>query len=164
MKKPYRSLDFNNERKWKATDHLDDVLQVGKHKAIGYVVENISYTHKDFDMQALAGQLYAEGKLLRVVTEGDLLFLWAGDCNMIATILEANKSLIEKNGWPLTAEVFFDRLSVEDIKHSLNAEMYHLVCDLFNSWCLWCEVPVRKKFVDGSTRFISANPYDPDDK
>ena len=38
MKKPYRNIYFNDERKWKSTHHTDDVLQVGKQKAIGYIL------------------------------------------------------------------------------------------------------------------------------
>jgi len=164
MSRPYRSLWFNDERKWKSNDLLDDVLQVGKQKAIGYVIENTTYLTKEFDMRALAEQLYAENKLIRIVEDGDMLLLWAGDSAMMRIILDKNKELIEKNGWPLEPESFFDRISSEDIDHHDNPDMYHVVCDLFNSWCLHCEIPIRKQFVDGSIKYISAHPYDPDKK
>jgi len=164
MNKPYRSLDFNNERKWKSTALLDDVLQVGKHKAIGYVIQNKSYSIKEFDMQALMEQLKAEHKLVRLVKNNGMILIWAGDSQMMTVVLDKHKALIEQNGWPTTPKAFFDRITVEDIDHFNNPDMYHVVCDLFNSWCLHCETPIPKKFVDGSTKYISANPYDPDIK
>jgi len=162
--KPYRSIDFNDERKWKTTHLLDDVLQVGKQKAIGYVVDYTKYSTKEFDMQTIANQLSSQGKLIRIVDLNEMKLLWVGDKQMIKSILNKNASLTSNNGWPLDAEQFFNRIAVEDIDHTDNPEMYHVVCDLFNSWCLWCEKPIWKKFVDGSTRAISANPYDPDSK
>lgn len=162
--RPYRSLDFNNERKWKSTHDLDDVLQVGTHKAIGYVSQNTAYQHQTFDLQALTVQMRDSNKLVTVVSEGNHILLWVGDTQMMNVILDAHKEVVLANGWSTVAKEFFVRLSKESIEHIHNPNMYHVVCDLFNSWCLWCEKSIVKKFIDGSTRYISANPYDPDKK
>jgi hypothetical protein len=39
MEKPYRSIYFNDERKWKSNHRDDDILQVGIKKAIGYICD-----------------------------------------------------------------------------------------------------------------------------
>ena len=54
---------------------------------------------------------------------------------------------------------FFYKLCSEDVSHKENKELYHLICDLFNSWCLWCD---QKIWLPGSHTPLSANPYDPD--
>lgn len=160
--RPFRSLNFNDERKWKTTQDLDDVLQVGIHKAIGYLYQNTNYQHQTFDLQTLAAQMQAGNKLVAIVTEGDHTLLWVGDTQMMNAFLEVHKEVVTANNWSTVAKEFFDRICKEDIDHANNPGMYHVVCELFNSWCLFCERPIRKKFIDGSIRTISAQPYDPD--
>jgi len=171
MTKPYRSLSYNDERKWKTTHLLDDVLQVGKHKAIGYVAseKNSSFLENaiGYNLDELYTQLTKPGTLTVIRTNNErpgLTKLWVGDVKMMRRILNKNADIIIKNNWPLLPEKFFDRISVESIDHHNNPDMYHVVCDLFNSWCLWCEQPVWRKCPDGSTKPFSVNSYDPDEQ
>jgi hypothetical protein len=165
MKKPYRSIEFNDERKWKATHALDDLLQVGNQKALGYICSWKGETFKENvygqDIKALKRSLAKSGKLvsLRKKHDGKCLVLWAGDKKMIQKILNRHKSLLKKSRWTADAKEFFKRISRTDVAHDQNEELYHLVAKLFNSWCLWCEKPI---WVKGRKEPLSENPYDPD--
>lgn len=161
-KPPYRSTKFNDERKWKTTHRLDDVLQVGKLKAVGYVIENKTYTTKEFDMDELARQLFNDGKIISFAEDNILRLLWVGDQVMMDNVIAKHKGAIEEYNWPTNSFSFLSRLASEDVSHKKNPEMYHVICDMFNSWCLHCERPLVKKCLDGSVQYLSSNPYDPD--
>lgn len=171
MNKPYRSIAFNDERKWKMNHLLDDVLQVGKHKAIGYVAseEKASFVENaiGYNLDDLCKQLTKSGTLTVITTNNErpgLKKLWVGDVKMMRRILNKHTDLLRKSGWPVSPHKFFDRISVESIDHTANPDMYHVVCELFNSWCLWCERPVWRQCPDGSSKPFSINPYDPDEQ
>jgi len=76
---------------------------------------------------------------------------------MISNILKSNDEVVRASKWPVTPKKFFDKLCKIEIAHQKNPRLYHVICDLFNSWCLWCEGPSTYK--DGT--FYSSNPYDP---
>lgn len=159
MNRPYRSDDFNDERKWKMKRSLDDVAQVGKLKAVGYVGEA-----PNRDLKRLKKSFVAKNKLayFRPVG-GDMACdtLWVADMVMMFPILEANKNVLLKAGWPTDAEEVFLKLIYTDVDHRKSKKLYHMICDLFNSWCLHCEKPV---WVPGRKEPMSENPYDPDMK
>lgn len=159
-KKTFRSIDFNDERKWKSTCLLDDVLQVGSKKALGYVtappIENLS---------ELADRFRTSGKMVylkeKISSCGDKIsYLWVGDEILIQDVLNENLAILIKNKWPLSGKEVFDLVCRTDVDHFENIEMYHFICDLFNSWCLWCE---RTCFDENQKMFLSKDPYDPDD-
>jgi hypothetical protein len=164
MDKPYRSIDFNDERKWKSTNLLDDVLQVGVHKAIGYVSASSVSSYKEnvigTDLLELEKVLIKNGKItLLQVEDSNNSFLWAGDQEMIQSILNKNQNILLEYKYPTDAKEFFMKLASEDvIDHNSNQKMYHLVAELFNSWCLWCE---DKIWIYGE-KILSTHPYDPD--
>lgn len=162
IKPPYRSIRFNDERKWKTTHLLDDVLQVGKLKAVGYVTERISFITKEFDLPALSIQLFNDHKLIRITEKGDVRFLWVGDPQMMSDVINKHIDIISNINWPTNSDEFLTKLSREHVEHRDNRDMYHVICDMFNSWCLWCEQPISKKHVDGSMQWYSQHPYDPD--
>lgn len=141
MRKHYRSIYFNDERKWKLTCKFDDVYQVGNVKAIGYSSKDL-LNNNDFN-----------GKLIMI--KGDHLYV--GDKHMIQSIADLNKEVLIKSGWTLDAEGIFNNVCNINIDHGSNIDLYHVIADLFNSWCLWCEAP---RFKDGIA--YSKNPYDPD--
>lgn len=165
MKRAYRSTEFNDERKWKSKSSLDDVLQVGTHKAVGYICQ--IEDHEDHNEQAilkLQSQLLANGKLTIYEQDFDpdhewCPSLWAGDEKMIQSILDRNRDLVITSGWPAQAASFFDRLVRDDVSHKNNRDMYHLICELFNSWCLHCEKTI---WVKGRSAPLSEHPFDPD--
>lgn len=168
MSRPYRSLDFNNERKWKATSIIDDVTKVGIHKALGYASSAVGAKYKenckDYDLDQLAIDLQTPDTYVTLIDTERTKRLWVGHHQMMEKILNAKAEVVIRHGWPTTPKEFFDRISQEQVPHDTQPELYHVVCDLFNSWCLWCERPIPKKFVDGSTRFLSQYPYDPDNE
>ena len=82
-----------------------------------------------------------------------------GNKPMIQNILDHHKDLLIKSDWPLNAKDFFYKLCFTDVDHEENKELYHLICDLFNSWCLWCD---EKIWISGQSSPLSANPYDLD--
>ncbi len=158
MKIPYRNKLFNDERKWKHQNEFDDIRQVGIKKAIGY----ISYPQSN----VCPGLIYLEDefndKLTAIVYCDCIAYLWVGDKYMIQNIINENSKIVINSGWPLDAYEFFVRLTKENICHDNNKKLYHVVCDMFNSWCLFCEEPVW--FVDGQllNNPLSTHPHDPD--
>lgn len=135
---PYSSFNFNEERKWIRQNKLDDIMMVGIKKAIGYV----SFYGKNKDLQkTILLQNKFQDKLTKIVSISNYDILWVGDKDMIQYIINNNYELIIKSGWSIAACEFFNRLTTEDICHDKNSQLYHVVCELFNSWCLWCEKP-----------------------
>jgi hypothetical protein len=123
-----RSVFFNDERKWHASHPFDDVLQVGTAKAVGYVC-----TEETPDITA--------DKLVLVRSADDSIYsrtFWVCDRLMAQAVLDKHSATVTAHGWPMDARRFFVRLVFEDIPHNA---LYHVVCDLFNSWCLHCEPP-----------------------
>lgn len=168
MSRPYRSIYYNDERKWKSTSILDDVLKVGTVKALGYVASSMTFKFEEnghkYDLDKLATKLQSPDKYV-IMTYGEIpkdKKLWVGDQRMMSEVLNRNIETLRKNNWPFSPSEFFNRIIHENISHKDNPDMYHIVCELFNSWCLWCEKAISKKFADGSTKYMSANPYDPD--
>lgn len=150
----YRSIDFNDERKWKHKNPYDDVVQVGKQKSIGYVVLD----HEDeLNQFSISKDKFTN---LKFREEAKFYIYHVGDKQMMQGILEQNKDLLIASGWECDAEFVFNKICTTDIAHDENENLYHLICDLFNSWCLWCE-PLLKD-VSGCYKFVSVNPYDPD--
>lgn len=156
MKKPYRSKEFNDERKWKAKSLLDDVTQVGKQKAMGYVLvetdKQLNLFKKKFGKQLTYYKSW--GRNYSTPT------FWVGDKKMIQDIINNNKDLLIKNDWSLDASEVFNRICIYDVDHEYSPELYHFITDLFNSWCLWCEKPIM---VSGKSQPDSASPFDPDE-
>lgn len=152
MKKPYRSPEFNDERKWKAKNLLDDVVQVGKQKAIGYVCISDTILLEDLETMFPTKLTYYKADRLVPV-------FYVGDMGMMQKIIDHNKDLLIKNNWSLNAVKVFDRVCREDVAHEENPDMYHFIADLFNSWCLWCEKPI---WVAKKNQPLSEHPYDPD--
>lgn len=158
MKRPYRSVEFNDERKWKSKQDHDDVLQVGIQKAVGYTIFD---TNDKESLMSLHESMARQGKFVFIKEEKDYDFnvLWTGDKTMMQPILDKKKELLTQAECPHDAENFFKMICHDHVDHDENEELYHLICDLFNSWCLWCESPVR-----GPDRgvLLSKYPYDPD--
>lgn len=157
MKKPYRSTNFNDERKWKSNHPFDDVLQVGKLKAVGYV------RGEPFDIETLKNNFIKSGKLVKLISGT----LWVGDHDMISLQINIDKNvkILTNANWIISAEEVFNNIckNNEDSQHNNNSDLYHLITELFNSWCLWCEYPIYNK--NSTSRydyFLSQNPYDPD--
>lgn len=152
--KSYRSINFNDERKWKSSSPHDDVLQVGKLKAVGYV----GYTKIDACYRAgmllkeeaphIINHLLENNKFVHICDEFNgsgnscMTWIWAGDYFMIDSLIQKHASKIKKNNWPLIPEQFFARIIADNIGHDENPIMYHVINDFFNSWCLWCEQPI----------------------
>lgn len=189
MTRPYRSINYNDERKWKSTQLFDDVLQVGIKKAIGYICSNKDDQERDKAViENLVQQLFQQGKLVSqketAITLKNLQFrgfnrdpkklklldksldfwtFYVGDKDMIANIINQHQELLTKNNWKIDPEWVFNKICKEQVDHYDNQELYHVVCDLFNSWCLHCEEPdwtgplVNKEIVP-----LSRHPYDPD--
>jgi hypothetical protein len=160
MKMPYRSIDFNDERKWRRKHPLDDVLQVGVQKAIGYIV-NAKCTDTPtypVDLEALKERLAKKGRLVDIMPPNESLpaeALWVGDAEMMQPILDKNSKILVDAKWPTTAKAFFNKICRTDVDHDpipwlpnriANKKLYHVICDLFNSWCLFCE---RCIWIDG---------------
>lgn len=166
MAKPYRSVWFNDERKWKMTKLADDVLQVGVHKAVGYIFnlnfEEPNSPHKEkHNLVKIEKLLLKQGKLvdIRPGQDGRITVMHAGDSSMMKSILDNNKELLRKSKWPVTPKAVLKKIATMDVKHDENAPLYHVICELFNSWCLWCEKSI---WVVGMTEPQSAQPHDPD--
>ncbi len=162
MKKPYRSRDFNDERKWKSYHLIDDVKQVGLQKAVGYIIKSLTFSFTENtikeDFVLLEKEFKEQGKLTKIIRDKiPLEILWVGDPAMMKTILDNNEEIIVKSGWSVNPKEFFSKLCKTDIDHNKNRPMYHIIAELFNSWCLWCEKPI---WFDGNA--LSENPYDPD--
>lgn len=163
----YRSTDFNDERKWKRYHQNDDVLQVGKQKAIGYIFTRDSKRITAFEKLFI--KFRNQGKFVALFNEpypqrnvsiaAGLTILWVGDPNMMQSILNKKKFLLKKNHWSSDANKFFNRIIKTKIRHEKNPAMYHLICQLFNSWCLWCEP--RPTYMDNG-EILSQYPFDPD--
>lgn len=158
MSKPYRSVLFNDERKWKSTELRDDVYQVGIQKAMGYICleegESTEELDKRFSVKMTCFKPAGNGY-------GAPTY-WVGDAPMIQAILDKNKELLDKNEWSCNAAYVFNRLSLYQVNHEYNKELYHMITDLFNSWCLWCEPMTEPVLLDGRSDFLSANLFDPD--
>lgn len=147
--KPYRSKDPNDERKWKKVYALDDVDEVGNQKAIGYVCARVKGERDPLDgawsiaYLRVMGKLFKEkGKLTHIRPADDSVgcqSLWVGDPTMMQKILDRHTKLLEKNKCPIDAKSFFSWICNTDIDHQENPDMYHMICELFNSWCLWCK-------------------------
>ena len=149
-KKIYRNISFNDERKWKRKHPLDDILQVGIKKAMGYVVNAQCKDTPTYplDLEPIRDGLIKRGLFAKIVWEQQLINgekwyvaerLWVGDEKMIQAILNKHKSVLEAAKWPTKAEDVFNKVCENRCEHSDNKEMYHLICKLFNSWCLFCE-------------------------
>ena len=158
MKKAYRSIDFNDERKWKKNNLLDDVIQVGIKKAIGYVCNQPIEEHRK-----LKKQFTKENKLVFLDLFENFSILWVGDPQMMQNIIDKNKNLLLENGWKTDAKSFFKKIVKTHIAHDENEKLYHVICEFFNSWCLHCEKPT-KTIKNNKYEFLSEHPYDPEEK
>jgi len=158
-KRPYRSVDFNDERKWKTHHEHDDVYQVGTQKSIGYVI--VEFNEDDL-LQKM--KLDFKEKFTHIVRSEHFYVFWVGDKEMMQSILDYHQHLLAKSNWPLDAHSFFERVVTDDVYHDKDSYMYHLIAKLFNSWCLWCELPGQLKLNpdDNSGTYLSRYPYDPD--
>jgi hypothetical protein len=166
MKRPYRSKDFNDERKWKSNHPHDDVLQVGIQKAIGYVCWLSG--HQTNDLKELVFDMFDSGKLVMFrgsnsISHMNFPILYVGDERMIQSIADRQKDVLVKAGWPTEAGLIFEKICSVGVKHDENEELYHLIADLFNSWCLWCDIPLWPEGEKIHEPF-SRNPYDPDEE
>jgi hypothetical protein len=146
--KPYRSIDFNDERKWKSKHPLDDIYQVGIQKSMGYV---------RYSSEINLEKLHLSNSKLIFFKKGAVNTLWVGDIAMMQLILDSNKETLINNAWSIQASEVFDRICKHDVRHHENNILYHLITDLFNSWCLWCETPV---WSEQSTEPSSKKPHD----
>lgn len=161
MIRPYRSIYFNDERKWKVNNKWDDVYQVGLKKAIGYVPIDFN-SDELFEIVyhfSKSNKLFLINSNLNSIKNPDRYTVWAGDKIMIQNIIDANLDIISKYKWPLDAEEFFNKICFENIRHKDNEELYHVINDLFNSWCLFCEIPI---VAPNNFIHLSKNPYNPD--
>lgn len=86
--------------------------------------------------------------------------LWVGDEKMISRHVNDNKELLMKSGWELDAKEIFDNIIHNEYDHGKDKELYHFICELFNSWCLFCEGCIWKK---GYKEPFSVNPFDPEE-
>lgn len=164
MKKPYRSIRFNDERKWKRKHPLDDILQVGSQKAMGYVCETTDdEDHFRENLIKVKKSLSETGKLVyyKRRTKGWLPILYVGDKDMMQSILDRHKDILIEAGWDTDAELVFAKIYGEHIDHHKNKRLYHLIAKLFNSWCLFCESPIKNP---SGGPLLSSHPYDPDEK
>jgi hypothetical protein len=158
MKQVYRSVDFNDERKWKASNLLDDVMQVGIKKSIGYICNQPTEEHRK-----LKKQFIKEGKLVYLDLTEDFSILWVGDPQMMQTIIDKNKNILLENGWKTDTKLVFKEITKTDIAHNENKKLYHLICKFFNSWCLWCQRPIKAP-KNSKYSVLSEHPYDPDNE
>jgi hypothetical protein len=163
MKKPYRSIDFNDERKWKSNYKFDDILQVGIQKAIGYT----AFTESEMDdLKDLENQFINNGKITHSILNPkgfayNINVLWVGDLKMIQSILDPHKDYLRKKRYPVRAKNFFLKICEHHVDHDKDEKLYHIITDLYNSWCLWCEKLTCNK--SGKVpQFLSTHPYDPD--
>lgn len=152
MRTAYRSTDFNDERKWKSAHEHDDILQVGIKKAVGYSCFNNHESAEEFLKLNIGPD-----KLSYIKSHKDCISLWVGDAPMMEQLINIHKYIISQNYWPLDAEEFFKKLSLISVAHDDHPDFYHVICDFFNSWCLWCE---DKIWTDNEV--LSVDPFDPD--
>ena len=155
--KSYRSIYFNDERKWKSNNLLDDITQVGIKKAMGHICVT-----QDMSLKKLKKDF--SNKLNYYLDDEIVPTFHVGDEKMIQTLINKNINILIKNNWKLSAKEVFYKVCVNDISHDDNKELYHFITDLFNSWCLFCEEPVWVFRKDSKTRKIpmSKFPFDPD--
>jgi hypothetical protein len=162
MEKAYRSIDFNDERKWKRNHPLDDVLQVGIKKSIGYICDS-----PEKELKILKKSFLKKDKFvfLEVAPSLDkrVPVLWVGDKVMMQNILDNQKDILMENDWPTKAKQVFQKIITDDVVHEENKILYHLIADLFNSWCLHCEPYILVK-ENGKFIYLSPRPYDPDEE
>lgn len=160
--RPYRSIDFNDERKWKRYHYFDDIFQVGIQKAIGYVsIDSICKDYSVSSIDSLKELLIRNNKLVYLKNKNDEYghgTFWVGDREMIQSIIDNQRDILNTHGWNDDAGQVFYRICQHSVEHEENRELYHLITDLFNSWCLWCDP--RAIMIDD--KFMSINPYDPD--
>lgn len=155
-RKHYRSVDFNDERKWKHKNPYDDVVQVGKQKSIGYVVLDHEDELNQFSIDK------DKFSYMKFDEEGKFYVYHVGDKQMMQTILDQNKDLVIAAGWEVDAEFVFNKICTTHPCHEGQMELYHLICDLFNSWCLWCDPIDWRDIGQGRRKPFSVDPFDPD--
>lgn len=165
MKKIYRSIDFNDERKWKSKHRFDDVFQVGFQKAVGYlcwIPGKEDNELKEYIFNLLNMGLFEPNKLVLVTNSSsdshkNFPILYVGDVAMMQPILDKNKKILIASNWSTDAKEVFYKIAYHDVLHNENDKLYHVICELFNSWCLWCEPSIKK-----DNKFFSVDPYDPE--
>lgn len=165
--KNYRSIYFNDERKWKASSKYDDVFQVGVCKAVGYIYADTNgFISKEncieYNLYDLEKSFVKNGKLTRIVSKIKYDELWVGDPSMIQFILDKNKKILTASDWSCEASVFFEKLTCTKVYHEQCPNMYHVISELFNSWCLWCEEKIWAPDESGKNIPFSLHPYDPE--
>ena len=169
----YRSIDFNDERKWKHKHPNDDVNQVGIQKAIGHICNDRNKFDSD-GIKELQLKFLESGKFTHLKFDRSLYILHVGDKDWIQKILNINVELINQHKLNCDAEWFFNYIANNQIWHDeflneirpenkiVSKDLYHMICELFNSWCLWCEPRIWHIDDNGTSHLLSADPYDPD--
>ena len=139
-------------------------MQVGLKKAIGNVIDDPD-RYLGRDIKLLEKEARQKDKLVLYSSGGQYCgpALWVGDKLMMQSILDNHYNFLISVGWPVDASLFFRKISglPVSVPHDQNTQLYHLINELFNSWCLFCEPRSGKN--DEKGKMLSAHPYDPDE-